>query len=178
MSRSPEMPFDDQNSALCEAVAKILAAADADIAARRPVCRASGRCCKFETFGHRLYVTMAELLHFARTMNTMEKPSESSPSSRPVSLPQFFAQEPIAGCPYQIDGLCTARNARPLGCRIYFCDENAQSWQNDLYEEYHAQLRAMHEQFDLPYRYIEWREALKQLDARQDSGSDVTPPSP
>ena len=68
-----------------------------------------------------------------------------------------------------MNNLCTAREARPLGCRIYFCDENAQAWQNDVYEKYHARLRAVHEEFGLPYRYLEWREALREL-VKDDAG--------
>ncbi|HUO10268.1 MAG TPA: hypothetical protein VM008_18320 [Phycisphaerae bacterium] len=143
-------------------MAQILAEADADIAARRPICRASGRCCRFEEYGHRLYVTAAELTHFAEKIENRKSKIENS-SAKLVSLPQFFSTEKPLGCPYQIDGLCTAREARPLGCRIYFCDENAQSWQNDVYEKYHARLRDLHTQHGLPYRYIEWREALKEI---------------
>jgi Fe-S-cluster containining protein len=80
-----------------------------------------------------------------------------------VSLPQFFAREKVEGCPYQVDKMCTAREARPLGCRVYFCDSNAQSWQNEVYEKYHAQLKAVHERLGLPYRYVEWRAALREL---------------
>jgi Fe-S-cluster containining protein len=146
------------------AVARILAAADADIAARRPVCNASGRCCHFEAWGHRLYVTAAEVMHFARVhvaAGTTEKPG----NAKSVSLPQFFARDEPEGCPYQVDNLCTAREARPLGCRVYFCDANNQSWQNDVYEKYHAQLKALHEAGGLPYRYLEWRTALRELTA-------------
>src|SRR3954469_17513729 len=141
---------------LSNSVAAILAEADADIAARRPVCRASGRCCRFEEYGHRLYVTAAEMVYFQKhkTQNTKH---DTVPDGRAlVSLPQFFARESPRGCPYQVEGLCTAREARPLGCRLYFCDENAQSWQNEVYEKYHGKLRAVHEQFGLPYRYLEW----------------------
>jgi len=153
------------DSSLSAAVALVLAEADADIAARRPVCRASGRCCRFEAYGHRLYVTVAELAHFAAV--EIGKSKVSAIPARSVSLPQFFAAERQEGCPYQIDGLCTARDGRPLGCRIYFCDENAQSWQNDVYEKYHAKLRAIHERFNLPYRYVEWREGLRELMAKE-----------
>src|SRR5206468_1322643 len=122
--------------ALSIAVAAILAEADADIAARRPVCRSSGRCCKFEAYGHRLYVTAAEVEHFARVhvqkemQNAKREMQNQMPRARgAVSLPQFFAQASPEGCPYQVNNLCTAREARPLGCRIYFCDEYAQAWQ-------------------------------------------------
>jgi Fe-S-cluster containining protein len=155
---------------ITDAVAAILAEADADIAARKPVCRASGRCCKFEEYGHRLYVTAAEMAYFEKhetrglKHETRNAKHETDGAARAVvSLTQFFASDAPRGCPYQVDGLCTAREARPLGCRLYFCDENAQSWQNAVYEKYHAKLQALHQQFGLPYRYLEWRAALREL---------------
>jgi Fe-S-cluster containining protein len=148
---------------LSAAVAAILAEADAEIAARRPVCQASGRCCRFEEYGHRLYVTAAELAHFTHSLPPIDNHKSKLENPHTVSLPQFFSQEKPQGCPYQVGGLCTARNARPLGCRVYFCDENAQSWQGDLYERYHARLQKLHETFDLPYRYLEWRAALREI---------------
>ena len=153
------------NPGISAAVAEILAAVDVDVAARRPVCRASGRCCKFEEYGHRLYVTGVEMMHFAGVhVNGEIKNLKSEISNGSVvSLPQFFATAEPKGCPYQIEGLCTAREARPLGCRIYFCDENAQAWQNEVYEKYHGQLRAVHERFGVPYRYMEWRAALQEM---------------
>ena len=138
---------------ISRAVGGILAQADAEIAERKPICHASGRCCRFEEYGHRLYVTAVEMIHF-KTHQGKEKS---------VSLRQFFATDQVRGCPYQMENLCVARNVRPLGCRIYFCDPNAQTWQNELYEKYHAMLRAVHEKFDVAYRYLEWRAALWEL---------------
>ncbi|MGN6369767.1 MAG: hypothetical protein ACTHN5_16025 [Phycisphaerae bacterium] len=143
------------------AVREILAEVDGDVAGRRPVCRASGRCCKFEAYGHRLYVTGVELMYFAAREGRASPVALSEKKS--VSLPQFFGAEKIEGCPYQVGGLCTAREGRPLGCRIYFCDENAQGWQNEVYEKYHAKLRGVHEKFGVPYRYVEWRAGLREL---------------
>ncbi len=169
---------------MIEEVGEILAELDADVAGRRPVCRASGRCCKFEAYGHRLYVTGVELEFFAArearapggggaVLNDPSAEHAQGPfpehgtrgAERPksVSLGQFFSAEKFEGCPYQVEGLCTAREGRPLGCRIYFCDENAQSWQNEVYEKYHARLRGVHERFGVPYRYMEWRAGLREL---------------
>ncbi|HVX83434.1 MAG TPA: hypothetical protein VH253_01315 [Phycisphaerae bacterium] len=158
----PHLSFGICHLSLSDEVAAILADADADIAARKPVCRASGNCCKFEQHGHRLYVTAAELIHFARS-HAKPPIGDRQSAMGDVSLPQFFAQSAPTGCPYQVDNLCTARDARPLGCRIYFCDANTQSWQNDVYEKYHRRLRDLHDRFALPYRYIEWRAALREL---------------
>src|SRR5437588_12142729 len=43
------------------AVEALYADVQAEIDARRPVCVMSGRCCRFEEYGHRLYVTTMEL---------------------------------------------------------------------------------------------------------------------
>ncbi len=166
-----QIHMSEQTNAVVATVARVFAEVEADIAARKPVCVASGRCCKFEAYGHRLYVTEAELVHFAGVAGVRGQGGSETgrqgegvvSGERSVSLGQFFSLERQEGCPYQVEGLCTAREARPLGCRIYFCDENAQSWQNELYEKYHARLRAIHEQFGLPYRYVEWRAGLREL---------------
>ena len=145
-------------------VAGILAAADAEIAGRGAVCRGSGRCCHFEEWGHRLYVTTAELVHFvhAHLAIAARQSKIGNQETGITSLAQFLAEKDPGGCPFQSGTLCTVRDSRPLGCRVYFCDRAAQAWQNDVYEKYHAQLRALHEQFKVPYRYLEWRAALRQ----------------
>ena len=38
---------------------------DRDIAALRPTCRQSGDCCRFDSYGHKLYATRAEAVYFA-----------------------------------------------------------------------------------------------------------------
>jgi hypothetical protein len=143
------------------AVGEILRAASEEIAGKGAVCRASGRCCKFEAYGHRLYVTGVELLHFAAVEEG--RGVEGGEKGGVVRLPQFFAGEKVEGCPYQVDNLCTAREGRPLGCRVYFCDESARGWENEVYEKYHALLRGVHERFGVGYRYVEWRAALREL---------------
>src|SRR3954471_1092010 len=89
---------------------------------RKPVCNTSGRCCRFEEFGHRLFVTTMELATFA----------SESPLTRSHLNP--------GGCPFQLDGLCSVHQIRPFGCRIFFCDETAQDWQKQQYERFHVEL--------------------------------------
>ena len=33
----------------------------------------------------------------------------------------------------------------------------------DSHAQYHAKLRALHDRHNLPYRYLEWRTALREL---------------
>jgi hypothetical protein len=49
-----------------------------------------------------------------------------------------------------------------MGCRVFFCQEGTQGWQQELYEQFLAELRRMHEDRGLPYRYMEWRAGLRE----------------
>jgi Fe-S-cluster containining protein len=117
------------------------------VAERRPVCTASGRCCRFEAYGHRMYVSTIELAKFVEDLEAAgESPGNPSWDG--------------TGCPFQIDGLCGVHQLRPLGCRTFYCDPSSPEWQNALYERHHTELRALHHQLGVPYQYVEWREAL------------------
>src|SRR5262245_7616594 len=114
-------------------VLELYAAVDREVAAAGPVCVASGRCCRFKEFGHVLFVSNLEaevLLHDAPAYE------------RPVS-PDF--------CPFQKGNLCTARESRPLGCRIYYCDPTYQETAGRITEEYLRRLKEMAEQEGLPW---------------------------
>ncbi len=121
----------------------------AEIAQAAPVCELSGRCCRFVEYGHKLYITRpeAELLL-----------SEGLP-------PDTVVDE--AGCPFQQGGLCTARNRRPLGCRIYFCDPSYQDTMYDLSAKYTARLQDLHRATDTPWEYGALHEFLREADSRR-----------
>jgi Fe-S-cluster containining protein len=124
----------------------------AAIESRRPICTASGRCCRFESWGHRLYVTGLE------TAYTVSRLDRTSPALTNATLDSARAH---GGCPFQLDKLCAVHAIKPLGCRIYFCDETAQEWQQDLYERTLRELRSLHERHHIEYRYGEWRGMLE-----------------
>jgi Fe-S-cluster containining protein len=130
-----------------DAVARVHADLQTEIDARRPICSASGRCCRFEEYGHRLYVTTLELAAFVAGL-----PHEA----RPVSWDG-------TGCPFQVARLCSVHPIRPFGCRMFFCDATATQWQNERYEQFHAELKRLHEALGVPYFYVEWRAALAAL---------------
>jgi Fe-S-cluster containining protein len=119
---------------------------------RRPRCDASGRCCRFKEYGHRLYVTTLELAAFVASLNDF---------ARSTGCTSGAVME--GTCPFQVDGLCSVHAIRPFGCRVFFCDPASIEWQNDQYERFHATLRRLHEELDVPYRYLEWLDALKCL---------------
>ena len=46
---------------------------------------------------------------------------------------------------------------------MFFCDATSTDWQNETYERFHARLKRLHEELGVPYRYVEWRQALREL---------------
>lgn len=150
--------------ALAEALAAVYGEAARAIARRGPACWASGRCCNFERYGHRLYVTGLEaastLLFAASRPPTAHPPA---PEPRGLSLPQIDAAQASGGCPFQARNLCSVHEGKPLGCRVYFCDQSSQSWQHELSEELLGQIRGLHERHGVPYRYGEWRQMLRRV---------------
>lgn len=134
-----------------------------EIDARKPRCDASGRCCHFDAYGHRLYLTTAELATFVTDI-TQAAP-EPSPTPPGRSLPILKPSTDGGGdCPYQVDELCSVHALRPFGCRIYFCDPAATEWMTDAYERFHLRLKTIHADHGLEYFYVEWRQALRDLD--------------
>lgn len=142
------------------AAGELLARLDARIAARAPVCTNRGACCRFGAYGHDLFVTAAELAWFIATA--------------PAPL---LAPPDRSYCPYQQGGACVVRTARPAGCRIYFCDAGAQHWQPDESEAVIREFAALGERFGLPYAYVEWTDALRQMGGAIVPEGAVAPPA-
>ena len=127
-----------------EAIGSLYAQLDEQVAQHGPTCWTSGRCCNFDAFGHRLYVTALEIAWVLSQANPLP----------PV--------DPNGSCPFQTDQLCGVHTIRPMGCRVFFCQKTDDPWQGPLYECFILKLRLLHEQFDLPYLYLEWRTGLNQ----------------
>ncbi len=148
-----------------EAVARVYSELQREIDARQPICSSSGRCCRFEEYGHRLYVSTLELAGFVSQLPVAsELPVVSCRlPAKATSLPLLATGNPqlaTSSCPFQIDNLCSVHAIRPFGCRMFFCDPTATQWQNERYERFHAELKRLHGQLDVPYFYVEWRQAL------------------
>jgi Fe-S-cluster containining protein len=98
---------------------------DQEVAAAGPVCIASGRCCRFKEYGHTLFVSNLEAEVLLATAPAF---------SQPVS--EDF-------CPFQKGNLCTAREPRPLACRVYYCDPSYQETGNRISEKYLHRLKEL-----------------------------------
>lgn len=107
----------------------------ADIAKAAPVCELSGRCCRFKEYGHTLFISRPE------ADMLLEQ-----------GLPEGAVVDE-AGCPFQVNGLCAARDGRPLGCRVYYCDPNYAGLGEELSERYIARLKQLHEETRTDWEY-------------------------
>jgi Fe-S-cluster containining protein len=152
-----------QSEQVREEVHAIYAALMSEIAARRPRCDASGRCCHFDRYGHRLYVTTAELATFLTDLNQLRSAQSEQPS-RVTSLPVVSEAAADEGsCPFLMSNSCSVHTIRPFGCRIYYCDPSAEDWMRDAYARFHTKLKDLHDRLGLSYCYVEWRQGLREL---------------
>lgn len=118
--------------------------ADAEVRAAGPVCVASGRCCRFKEYGHVLFVSNLE----AEVLL-----SQCPPYEKPVSA-DF--------CPFQKESLCTAREPRPLSCRVYYCDPAYQETGNQITEKYLGRLKELAREHNIDWRYAPLHTFLNQ----------------
>lgn len=110
-------------------------------------CRACGRCCDFDAYEHRLYVTAPELLYFMSTLT-----------------PENLRAMPNGVCPYRVGTRCAVHEHRFAGCRIFGCrgplrvDEQAA-----LSERALRCFKAIGHRHGLPYVYTDLKTALNGL---------------
>ena len=127
-------------------VLQVYAEVDAAVAAAAPRCDASGRCCRFTEYGHTLFLSQfeADIL------------LETAPAyARPVTRD---------GCPFQVGNLCTARDERPLGCRIYFCDPAYEGVGERITEDALAKLKRIADEAGTGWRYAPLHVFLNEAD--------------
>jgi hypothetical protein len=118
---------------------------DAEIAGENPKCDVSGRCCRFTEYGHTLFLSAIE----AELLFEREPEAKSG-----------------AECPYQINGLCTARERRPLGCRTYFCDPNFAARMPEIAEAAVGRLKALHNFWGRAWDYRPLERILPDFESR------------
>ncbi|MBN9521245.1 hypothetical protein J0H58_22445 [bacterium] len=136
------------------------AAADAAVRAAGPRCDASGRCCRFTEYGHTLFLS-----HFEAELLLESAPPYEKPVTRD-------------GCPFQVDTLCTARDARPIGCRVYFCDPTYQETGNQITEAAVAALKAAADAHGTGWRYAPLHVFLNEAERPGVAAADTLDPVP
>ena len=116
---------DAARAAAFAALEALYAELERDLDARAPRCELSGRCCRFDEFGHELFATALEADYAV---------------SRAPDLP---APEGPGRCPYHQGGRCTNREGRALGCRTFFCDGDRTEELEALHARYLDRARAI-----------------------------------
>jgi hypothetical protein len=119
---------------------------DAEVAGLGPVCQLSGRCCRFKEYGHTLFVSTPEVQLLLDSAPAPQRPLDGGET-----------------CPWQDDrGHCTARDCRPLGCRVYYCDPAYEPSAHGLSERYIARLKALTDRHGLPWNYAPLHRHLRE----------------
>ena len=106
-------------------------------------CAVCGKCCDFEQYDHRLYVTMPEIIYFVEKLGLSN-----------------IKQMTTGKCCYQVEGKCSVHAYRFSGCRIFCCKGNA-TFQSELTESAIKKFKALCDELKIPYRYVELPVALK-----------------
>jgi len=105
-------------------------------------CCACGKCCDFESFDHKLFVTTPEMIFLKANLH--------GENLKPMKTGR---------CPYNINGKCSVYKYRFSGCRIFSCKGDL-DFQNELSEKALRKFKAICEQLQIPYRYIDLAIAL------------------
>ena len=106
-------------------------------------CQACGKCCDFQTFGHKLFVTSPEMIYLTS------------------NLPEPLKAMTTEKCPYnQPSGKCEIYQYRFVGCRIFNCKADT-DLQNQLSEQAIEKLKAICTNLQVPYRYRHLSDAFK-----------------
>ena len=110
---------------------------EAEIRRLGPSCGLSGLCCRFKEYDHVLFVSAPEA-----ALLLADAP------------PPVRALDDGATCPWQDEnGRCSARDARPLGCRIFFCDPSYEAEMPALSEDFIGRLKGLADRLGLPWDY-------------------------
>jgi len=134
---------DDARERAFERLEAVYAEVERVVANSRAVCIARGVCCRFEEAGHRLYATGLEADYAAHRH------------------PDAPAPEAEGRCPYHVEGRCTAREGRPLGCRTYFCDAGPGAAMEEEHEAFLARIRAIEREAGYAPTYAEFTALLR-----------------
>lgn len=108
-------------------------------------CDICGKCCDFDSFDHRLFVTPPELMYLTANLDG-----------------ERLKQMPTGRCPYNDGGKCRVYEHRFAGCRI-FCCKGDKDFQSRLSESALKEFKSICTEFSVPYRYADLATALNSI---------------
>lgn len=116
MAAGPTPPLPKPTPAQQERLLALLAQGSALVAGG--TCDSSTECCRFGITGRQPYVTFVELIHLLR--HDAQAAGKRARRLAVLSPIEHLAQDTCAFL--APTGRCRAYDARPLGCRTFFCD--------------------------------------------------------
>ena len=103
-------------------------------------CRQCGKCCAFDDYDHRLFVTTPEVIYLKAKLGVEN------------------LKEMVSGvCRYNARGKCTVYRHRFAGCRI-FCCSGDKDFQGELVEKAIKKFKKICDKYGIEYRYGDLRE--------------------
>jgi Fe-S-cluster containining protein len=118
-----------------DAIERVYAELDAELRSLGHACRGCGDCCDLVRHGFRLYLSTLELALVQERAGIDRLPPQQD-----------------GRCGFQSGPHCTIHRFRPLGCRTFFCEAEGRHL-SELYEQCLKKLKALAEQYDLPWNY-------------------------
>ena len=139
---------------LCGMVAELYREVEEQVGQLEIICRRCGKCCRFGEFGQELLASTAEVGYLWAWLR--KQPSKLK------KVPAGKAEWSHKVCPFLEDESCTAREARALGCRAFFCqaEGSRKERMEHMYEGFHERIVELHKQRDVRYHYVSWGEAM------------------
>jgi hypothetical protein len=117
-----------------ESLLELFRELDAELASRGWACRGCSACCRFGEFGHALFLSSLE----ADLLIGDDVPEHAEEGT----------------CVFLVDGRCSRRGRRALGCRTFYCAEAGKGEIESLTEHYTKRLKELHERSGTPWCYM------------------------
>lgn len=128
------------NAGIAKSVQEVYNWIDQQIAQDPASCDACGKCCNFDAYDHRLFVTSPEMIYFA------SKIADPKPMTKGY-------------CPYLVEGKCQTHESRFAGCRIFLCTADT-DMQGCLSEQALEKFKDICQKFNIDYYYTDLKTAL------------------
>lgn len=125
-----------------ERLAQLYRELEADVASRGLTCRGCGECCRFDRVDHLLYASDLEREYL---LHTMPVPAHAGEYDVLIARGQR--------CPFQVNGVCQAREGRVLGCRLHFCEGSWGEGEQEWCEAWHDRVKKLHAECGLVWNY-------------------------
>ena len=108
---------------------------DNELKILNPGCDTCGTCCHFDVFDHELYASTIEVNYILEN----------------VTVPPFHKEQRI--CPFLVDKVCSIREHRTLGCRVFFCNPHYKNVSYEIYNKYYEMIKkiAVRNRFEWHY---------------------------